>query len=365
MRETRDRKAYRGRVIRVAEGRRIGSRLSLAILLVAILHASRVGIAQSAGSSSSALAGEPACQSLTPAAVGGPMPKDASVIVLRWLGTSNHEIAYRDTVVLLDAYYERGPRSRPLGFKREDVKRADAIFIGHGHSDHMADAPYVAEQTRSAVFGGPPTIEHARRLGLPEKQAMVVRGGEVHKFKRFTVRAILAHHAVLRMELLPKFQEAISAAAGELTEAEKKQQETVRARGTSDPRIIKEGTIAYLFSFDNGFRLLWLDSAGPITEGERTVMQEIGRTDVAIVSYQGHSLARDQIAATLPLVELFDPRIFIPTHIDEEGGILVDKATYPLFMAIREALPETRVIDPLYRTPVCINTVTKEVFVGR
>lgn len=312
------------------------------------------------------LAAEPPCQSLTPAAVGGTGPKDPAVMVLRWLGTSAHELAYRDQVMLLDAYYDRGPRTRPLGFKREDVKRANAIFVGHGHFDHVADAPFVAARTGARVFGGPPSIEWARSAGLPERQAIVVKGGEIEKFNGLSVQAILAHHAVLRPEVGPKFREALELAWGEPTETEKKQEAEVRARGTSDARVITEGTIAYLFSFDNGFRLIWLDSAGPITDGERKVMQQIGRTDVALVAFQGHHLMSNQIAATLPLMKLFNPRVFIPTQHDEVfAGIFLDRATHPLFMAIRDELPETRSISPLYRTPVCINTETKEVFVGR
>ena len=40
---------------------------------------------------------------------------------------------------------------------------------------------------------------------------------------------------------------------------------TVVARGSLDPRILTQGTIAYLFTFDSGYRLMWLDSGGPIT----------------------------------------------------------------------------------------------------
>lgn len=68
-----------------------------------------------------ALSQEPACQALTPTAVGGPAPKSPNTLVLRWLGTSNHELAYRDNVILFDAYYERAPRTRPIGLTFLDM----------------------------------------------------------------------------------------------------------------------------------------------------------------------------------------------------------------------------------------------------
>jgi hypothetical protein len=56
-----------------------------------------------------------ACKSVVPAAMGGPIPGDKNTIVLRWLSTSNYELAFRDQVILLDAYFDQGPRSRPTG----------------------------------------------------------------------------------------------------------------------------------------------------------------------------------------------------------------------------------------------------------
>ena len=42
---------------------------------------------------SPALDQEPACQTLTPAAAGGPLPRNPDVIVLRFLGVSSYEFA--------------------------------------------------------------------------------------------------------------------------------------------------------------------------------------------------------------------------------------------------------------------------------
>ena len=36
----------------------------------------------------------------------------------------------------------------------------------------------------------------------------------------------------------------------------------------------------------------------------------------------------------------------------------------PLNLAIREEFPKAKAIAPLLRTPVCINTVTKELYLG-
>jgi len=110
---------------------------------------------------------EPACDSLTPTSMGGPAPKSPRLVVVRYLGSSNHEIAYRNTVLLLNAHYARTPPARPLGFTRDDVKKVDALLIGHGHGDHMSDAPYVAMKTGAPLVGAPITTTQAKKMGSP------------------------------------------------------------------------------------------------------------------------------------------------------------------------------------------------------
>ena len=80
----------------------------------------------------------------TPAMLGGPAERNPDILTLRWLGTANYELTIGGRVILLDCFYDRGPRGRPLGFGPEDVVRADEIFIGHPHYDHISDAASVA-----------------------------------------------------------------------------------------------------------------------------------------------------------------------------------------------------------------------------
>jgi glyoxylase-like metal-dependent hydrolase (beta-lactamase superfamily II) len=93
------------------------------------------------GKAIAALADDPACQTSKIAAAGGPMPKGQNTVVLRYLGVSNYELSYRDQVLLFDTFYSRVWPARPLGVTSADFTRATAILFGHGHWDHIADAP--------------------------------------------------------------------------------------------------------------------------------------------------------------------------------------------------------------------------------
>jgi hypothetical protein len=139
---------------------------------------------------------------------------------------------------------------------------------------------------------------------------------------------------------------------------------TVLARGNGNPLIFTQGTIAYLFTFDSGYTLLWLDSGGPPTPYLQATMAPLKTTNLAIVGYNVQAEPRFQVPVTMQLVELFSPDVFLPCHHEELLGgapgrgltvVLPDMATEPLFTAIRDALPNTQSISPLYRAPVCVN----------
>lgn len=296
-----------------------------------------------------------ACTSLVPAAMGGPMPGDKDVILLRWLSTANYELTYRGQVFLLDAYFERGPRNRPTGVVPAEVKRTDAIFLGHAHFDHMSDAVPIAQRTKAKVYGAQITIETALKLGLPPGQGQVVTGGDTLKLPGVTVDTALAQHSTLKPEVLQTLGKLFDLDARPGTPAELAAEKDILARGTFAPEVITQGTIAFAFTFDTGFKLVWINSAGPVTDGDRALAQKLGPVDIAIIAYQGHPVAETQIPFTLDLVKLFRPRIYLPAHHDEIFGTFVDLGVEPLFEAIQDALPQTQTIAPLHRRPMCFD----------
>jgi L-ascorbate metabolism protein UlaG (beta-lactamase superfamily) len=315
-----------------------------------------------------ALAADPACLTLTPGAAGGPLPRGRSVAVLRWLGIANYELTYRGTVVLLDAAWSRVPPARPVGFGPADVKRANAIFIGHGHGDHVWDVIEAAKKTGAPVYGGPQVIEYLKAQGIPDSQIKSAATAGVVKFDGFTVEPVLYRHSPGRPPAVAKAMTAYGQAFEEIirkrTPEEEKEWEAIGDRSGPGQGIDQTGTYAYLFTFDNGFTLLYTDTAGPPTDALKAMIAKTGNLDVTMVGYQGRFLAARQNDESLPIVRLTKPRYVIPTHHDDEAGERPDMPIYPLAMAIRDELPNTRTISPLYRSPICFDTATKDYFLG-
>lgn len=138
------------------------------------------------------------------------MPLDASTMVVRYLGTSNYEVAFRGKVLLLDTFYDgqRGPQARLIGLSGSDVKRADAIFIGHPHIDHIADAPAISKRLGATIFVAPAGRSVLEKAQVPANLIKYVRGGESLKMDGYTVMTALARHSSLDPRIAAKYMQA-------------------------------------------------------------------------------------------------------------------------------------------------------------
>jgi L-ascorbate metabolism protein UlaG (beta-lactamase superfamily) len=332
----------------------------LSFVLVAVLGTVlRAGPA--AAEAPPALGAQAACKSLVPAAIGGPqLPASSNAIVLRWLGTMNYELAYRGHVFLLDTFYDRGPRNRPIGFTPSQVTHADAIFIGHAHFDHISDVGPVAAQTKAPVIGAAISTRTAIALGVPAQQTITVANGDVLHEAGVRVDVALARHSSLDPQVLATTKHLFELQLPAPSDADLDAEKAVLARGTFAPEVITEGTMAYVFTFDTGFRVLFLDSAGPITDGDRQLAAKVGHVNVAIIAYQGNPVAEVQVPVTLGLIALFKPDLYIPGHHDEAAGTFLDLGLEPLFEKMRDTMPNTKTIYPLLRSPICLNISSKK-----
>jgi hypothetical protein len=296
-----------------------------------------------------------ACQSLVPASQGGPMPS-GDIATLRWLGTANYELAYHGKIVIMDTFYERPARTASLGFTVADVKKADAILIGHAHSDHISDIAAVAAQTGAPVVGSAITTAAAVELGVPKTQTLTVVGNETLHYGDITIRPTHIIHSTIEAGLIPALDALYKVDAPPLTPEQKAQSAAVLAKGSRDPRIITEGTMGFTFAFPTGFKIVWFDSVGDPNADERQLASEIAPVDVAIFPWTPHPISETQLAYTFQHLQLFRPRLYLPDHHDGIWGVWLDNGLAPLFMKIRDDLPGTKFTEPLYRSPICLDT---------
>jgi L-ascorbate metabolism protein UlaG (beta-lactamase superfamily) len=307
--------------------------------------------------STTLLAKDPGCEVAALVSTGAPRPQNPQTLAIRWTGYSNSELVYKSRVILLDAYFDRGSEYPPLGFKAADIKKADAILIGHAHFDHMSDAASVGANTKAVIVGAPITTNKLLSQGVDPKLIKTVtgKGGEVLKFSTFQVEPILGRHGQPPANISAAFNQALRAVTKPFTGEQMAESAAIRARGSSDPRIITEGTIAYLITLDNGFRIMFRDSGGAITDYEKEAMQRVGHVDLALAAVAADVLQSLTINRALEYLRTYKPTVYIPAHHDDNVNGLW-RPTEPIFQALKDQDASLITISKQYREPVCLDT---------
>ena len=301
-----------------------------------------------------------ACTSLVPALIGGAIP-DGNVVAIRWLGTSNYEVSFHDKVIVMDTYYDRPARTRSVGFTAEQVTRADAILIGHAHSDHISDVATVAAQTHAKVYGSAISTAEAQALGVPPEQTVTVKGDNTEEFHVGEIKIQPTHiiHSSVEPGLIPALQTLYSTdSLGPLTAEQTAEAAAIRKKGSSDPNIVPLGTMGFTLTLPGEFHIVWFDSVSSISPEEQQLADQLNHhVEVALLPYTPHPIAETQLSWTYQHVQLFQPDIFEPTHHDHIFNAWLDNGVQPLFMMIRDSLPATRYYAPLYRSAMCVETM--------
>ena len=340
--------------------RKMRALATLGVAVIAIVWLSHRVAAQTSRSQPRFVTEDPACQTATLVSTGGAAPRDPGTLAVRWTGFSNFELSYKGQIVLLDAYFDRGAVFPSLGFRAAEVKRADAILIGHAHFDHMSDAASIAVRIGAPVVGTPLTIGKLAAQSVPAAQTRTVsgKGGEVLRFGAFTVEPILGRHGVPALDVLQLFQTALDASNPKRTDEETAEQSAIRARGASSDRLVTDETLTYLITLDSGFRIIYRDSGGTVTDWERAAMARIGSVDLALVALPQyiHGLVTDQV---LEYVHTYRPTVFIPAHHDAPRDGLW-RPTEPIFQALKDENPRLVTVSKSYREPVCFDVTVAQ-----
>jgi L-ascorbate metabolism protein UlaG (beta-lactamase superfamily) len=304
---------------------------------------------------------DPACYARKLVSAGGAFPRNPHTLAVRWVGFSNFELVYNGHVILLDAYYDRGSEYPPLGVSAADIKTADMILMGHGHFDHMSDAASIGARTKALLVGAAVTTDKLSTQPIPMQQIKTVtgRGGEILKFDNFMVEPILGRHGEPAKAVTEVMDRTLDQLMPAPTAEQKAEAAAIRTRGTNSPRVIDEGTIAYLITLDDGFRILYRDSGGTVTDYERAAMARVGRVDLAMVAVSGDYLNPLMVKLALEHARTYRPDVIMPAHHDAPvtaGHVAQWRATEPLFQAMKDDNPNIVTVSKEYREPVCFNT---------
>lgn len=327
--------------------------VGFAALLLAACGGS-VGPSDSAGGEASSLTGRdiaaaswparppattpPDAVRLARARLLGPGADDPSHVGIWWFGVSSFIMQIGGHVVLLDAWEPVGVQANYVPITRDDLVdlAPEAIFIGHGHFDHAADAGYVAGRTGATIVGSREHCDTARDDAGPlaGSFACLITGTaempvpgtsqDVRIWQDLPPVRIVKHiHSALTFE--PEDPGTPFVHVPELLPF-------LLNPNTDVNEIIgfllslgaPEGG-AWMYHFRIGdFSLLWHDSSGPINTGAHPSSEAVqaalaalpGCVDVQLGAIVGFNQPASGLRDPRRYVQFAAPKIFLPQHHD-------------------------------------------------
>jgi L-ascorbate metabolism protein UlaG (beta-lactamase superfamily) len=220
-------------------------------------------------------------------------------VSLRYLGTAGFVLEAEGHSVVLDPYLSRhglrqlfsGPLRSDEALVARHIPRADDVFVGHAHYDHVLDAPDLCKRTGARLIGSRAVCMVGRAAGVPEAQLYETRGREDIVSGGFTLRGIPSRHGkvVLGKVLFP----------GDISEP---------PPWPARARDLRHGLVLNWLVRHAGFSLLHVDSA----DFYRTELTGL-RADVVCLCAAGWRARPNYVAE---VVELLKPRFIMPCHWD-------------------------------------------------
>ncbi len=271
---------------------------------------------------------------------------DAGQVKLWWYGVSSFIMAAGGHLFLLDAWEVVGVHKNYVPITRDDLValKPEAIFIGHGHFDHAADAGYIASRTGAALIAGDSVCAQARTDAASNPEALDFRclklgldadnpAGSVFSTRIFANMAnvqIIKHtHSAadpaslttggMPLVYTPEILPFLTNLNTDPSETVKFLQSLPNDGGVGQP---EGGTWAYHFRVGN-FSLLWNDSTGgmpdndPTADAVRVALAGLPDcVDVHLGAIVGFGMVTSAYRDALAYVAAARPRLFMPNHHD-------------------------------------------------
>ena len=197
-------------------------------------------------------------------------------IQLTWLGHATFQaISSGNQVIVIDPWVNDNP-SFPEKFKK--FARIDLILITHGHLDHIADAPRLAQEHNATVICNWETGVWFKSKGIAEEKIIGMNKGGTVTFEGIEVTMVPADHSCGILD---------------------------------DGQMIYAGDpCGYVIRFENGFKIYHAGDTNVF--GDMKIIGSLYRPDLALLPIGGHFTMGPREAALA--CRLLGVRQAIPMH---------------------------------------------------
>lgn len=256
---------------------------------------------------------------------------------LTWWGTVSLEIEQDGRVYWVDPYLSRNERAFPkVDLCIDQIGKAEAIFITHGHFDHLFDTAQIASRTGATVYCSAEAAATLDRQGFSQNQIMVIDRDEWSgSIADAEATAHYSQHIRFDVPLILRTIWRTKLMVGGLRS------------------LVKEYSGGQVLAWRlalGGRELLIFGSGGSSQEELAQLAQR--PTDILCVPLQGHSRICD---IALKYVDMLQPNVVIPVHQDDfHPPISVNVDIAPFCDGVRTRFPSVELIVPQVGEPLTL-----------
>jgi len=315
---------------------------------------------------------------------------DPRKVVVSWITNASYAASVKGRIVLLDSYVDRAetvPGRTP--FVVEDLLslRPEAIFLGHGHTDHANNAAWLAGNIGIPIYASAETCAamqvDAQQLfaagNSPVSQVDCrevtstgsTPGSEIVKIKQLQGVACITAFRHLHSTTVPADEDFPIIPVNNIPDP---RDATLYPPGTPHQFRTSTGSggpISILYQFvlkgDNHFSFVWNNTIGALKEGcglDRcwgpavgqqitSILESFSPTDVHIGSVASNGLGTNGTRDGILYMLALNPKVFYPAHLgfQNPGNSLQFKVPFlkqlDAMHVPADARPEIRwVVDP-------------------
>lgn len=288
--------------------------------------------------------------------------------VFSWVTTSTLAASIAGRVVLLDTYIHKGedqPNYVPATVGDLIALRPEAIFIGHGHSDHAKNAGTIAVETGATIVGTPEHCDQAKAEAseyaptAPQITCVAAvsrdsaAGAEVNVLSMLAPAVCVTALKHLHSDAEPPDPEHAPNPVlavpdvGPVLVHPPGPSAVVDVADTFADTGDEGWSVLYQFRV-GAFAVTWHDTVGPLKERAPQVLEllrGLPRTDVQLGAVLGLNVATNGLRDPAMYVEALRSKVFAPLHHDfitEYGSADDYESAFRREPEVRTVAPEIR-----------------------